>query len=157
MQHLECAIATSQALSDVLEEEIARARSQRDLIQNFASQALLDRAVLRENFNRIVNELQVELAKHLTAVGEEFGLASVTVEALSQVANEPAARLVAGLARIRASASTLSELDALNRQLAQRANAMVRGYLSALTGNSAIYNQRGETRPHTGSTYSGRA
>ena len=157
MQNIERAIATSQALAEVLQEEVARARSQRELIQNFDSQALLDRATERESFNRIVNELQLELATHLRAVGAEFGLEAVTVDSLAQVASEPAGRLVSSLANIRAEASTLKELDTLNRQLAQRANAMVRGYLAALTGNSATYNQRGETRPHTGSTYSGRA
>src|SRR5688500_16067399 len=131
MQNIERAIATSQALAEVLQEQVAQARSQRDLIQNFASQALLDRAPERDSFNRIVNELQLELANHLRAVGAEFGLQTVTVDSLAQVASEPAGRLVSSLANIRAAASTLKELDALNRQLAQRANAMVRGYLAA--------------------------
>lgn len=157
MQNIERAIATSQALAEVLDEEVVRARSQRELIRNFDSQGLLDRAAIRDNFNRIVKELQLELANHLQAVGLEFGLQTVSVDSLARVANEPASRLSACLANIRSLAATLSELDTLNRHLAQRANAMVRGYLGALTGNSSTYNQRGETRPVAGSTYSGTA
>ena len=157
MQHIERAIATSQALAEVLDEEVVRAQSQHELIRNFDSQALLDRAAVRQNWNRIVKDLQKELAAHLQAVAAEYGLSVVSVDTLSQVMSEPAGRLANTLARVRALAASLSELDALNRQLAQRANAMVRGYLSALTGNGSTYNQRGESRAHTASTYSGRA
>lgn len=157
MQHIERAIATSQTLARVLDEEVLRAREQHDLIRNFDSQALLERAAHRQEWNLSVKDLQKQLAEHLQAVGAAFGLAVVSVESLAEVASEPAARLVESLARVRALAGTLSELDALNRQLAQRANAMVRGYLGALTGNGSTYNQRGESRTQAASTYSGTA
>lgn len=157
MQNIERAIATSRALAEVLDEEVVRARSQHELIRTFDAQGLLERAALRESFNKLVKEMQRELATHLKLVADEYGLTTVSVDSLSQVASEPAARLGESLANVRALAGSLAELDALNRHLAQRANAMVRGYLSALTGNSMTYNQRGEARSAAASTFSGTA
>jgi len=157
MDHIERAIASSQSLKTALEEEVARAQTQRVLIKNFNSEGLLDRAALRLRFNGQVKVLQQELAKHLQGVAEEFGLHEVTIESLTLVRAEPAGRLAATLAEIRALAGTLRELDALNRHLAQRANAMVKGYLGSLTGASTTYNHRGESKPYAGSTYSGTA
>lgn len=157
MEHIERAIVTSQALEQTLDEEVARARNQRVLIRNFDAQALLDRAAVREGWNRRVRTLQQELGKHLMEVAEQYGLREVTIESLGLVAAEPARRLAESLAQVRALAGTLNELDALNHHLAQRASAVVRGFLGALTGGSATYNQRGESRPVTGSTYSGTA
>lgn len=157
MENIERAISTSQGLKTALDEEVARAQTQRVLIKNFDAEALLDRAAQRTRFNQQVKFLQQELANALRSVAAEFGLTEVTIDSLTQVSAEPAGRLSATLGEIRALAGTLRELDTLNRHLAQRANAMVKGYLGALTGASSSYNQRGESKPYAGSTYSGTA
>ena len=157
MQHIERAIATSQCLQEALDGEVTRAQTQRELIKNFDSQALLERAAIRGRFNNQIKLLQAQLAEALKAVADEYKMPVVTIEALGQLMAEPTDRLAASLAEIRALAGTLKELDALNRHLASRANAMVKGYLGALTGASTTYNHRGESRPLAGSTYSGTA
>ncbi|MDX2022240.1 MAG: hypothetical protein SF187_18535 [Deltaproteobacteria bacterium] len=157
MENIERAIATSQSLHKALGEEVARAQTQRELIKNFDSQALLERAALRGRFNNQVKHLQAQLADALKAVAQEYDMPVVTIEALGRLMAEPTDRLAASLAEVRALAGTLKELDALNRHLASRANAMVKGYLGALTGSSTTYNHRGESRPLAGSTYSGTA
>jgi hypothetical protein len=157
MNNIERAIATSQGLKTALDEEVARAQTQRVLIKNFDSEALLERAALRTRFNRQVKFLQQELAHALKDVADEYGLSEVSIESLTQVTAEPAGRLAETLGEIRALAGTLRELDTLNRHLALRANAMVKGYLGSLTGSSAIYNHRGESKAYAGSTYSGTA
>jgi hypothetical protein len=157
MEHIERAIATSQSLQKALDEEVARAQTQRELIIKFDSQALLERAAKRGRFNDQVKRLQSQLADALKGVSLEYGMPVVTIETLGSLMAEPTDRLAASLAEIRALAGTLKELDALNRHLAARANAMVKGYLGALTGASTTYNHRGESRPLAGSTYSGTA
>jgi len=157
MNNIERAIANSQGLKTALEEEVARAQTQRVLIKNFDSEALLERAALRTRFNGQVKFLQQELADSLKDVADEYGLSEVSIDSLTQVTAEPTGRLADTLGEIRALAGTLRELDTLNRHLALRANAMVKGYLGSLTGSSTTYNQRGESKAYAGSTYSGTA
>ena len=47
------------------------------------------------------------------------------------------------LAEVRALAKTLSELDALNRMLSQRALSYVRAHLAVLSPKPAAYDRRG--------------
>ena len=50
---------------------------------------------------------------------------------------------------MRALAAALQELDALNRLLASRALACVRGYVNALTGPPTAYDRRGASTSST--------
>ncbi len=157
MDNIERAIATSQRLKAALDAEVVRAQGERILLRKFDVEGLLARATMRGEFNAEVLRLEQQLAQHLKDAGSELGLSEVTLETLARKAPAETAILREALAEVRALAGALSELDDLNRRLAQRATACVRGYLSAVTGSSAGYDKRGTAPAVTASTFSGRA
>lgn len=143
MNKLERAIRTTEEIRDALAAEVARARDERVLIRNMDVDGLFLRAGKRADFNQRTADLQLELSGNLKDVAGELGLTEVTTDALRTRAPVFANRFSAILAEVRALASALSELDALNRLLGQRALSYVRAHLAVLSPKPAAYDRRG--------------
>jgi hypothetical protein len=130
-------------MRQALAAEVARAREQRLLIRRLDAEGLVQRARLRAEFNTTLAELQAALAQHLTAGAAAFSLTELSIDQLRRRAPREGRRLADTLAEVRGLAGALQELDTLNRMLAERALACVRGYVSALTAQPAAYDRRG--------------
>ncbi|HXU83286.1 MAG TPA: flagellar export chaperone FlgN [Polyangia bacterium] len=143
METLNRAIEITERMRDALAAEVARAREQRLLIRKLDSAKLFERAQLRAQFNATLAQLEAELAAELAEVGQRLGLREVSIDVLRTRNPGEARKLAESFAQVRALAAALSELDALNRQLAARALSCVRGYVNALTGPANAYDRRG--------------
>ena len=143
MEILKRAIEITERMREALADEVARAREQRLLIRKLDSDKLFQRAQLRAEFNVTLAGLEGELASELAAAARTLGLPAVTIDSLRTQLPVEAKRLGESFAQVRALAAALQELDALNRQLANRALACVRGYVNALVGPANAYDRRG--------------
>lgn len=137
------AIAIADSLRDCLALEVDRARGEREHLKKLDASALFRGAETRAEFNEIAARLQRELAAELGAVAKERGLAQVTLEALAGFAPSEAAVLSRTFAEIRSLAAALSEIDRLNRAIAERALTCVESYLQALSLDPQAYDRRG--------------
>jgi chorismate mutase len=142
---LDTAIAIAKGLKDALAEEVARARSERQILRSLDAEGILQHVSLRECFNAQAHDIHEELQQELRRVARGLGLNGTTVEHFFSKIPADAGRLSKVLAEIRALAGSLAELDELNKQLAERAQACVKGYLNALTVRPAAYDRRGLT------------
>ena len=143
MNNLDRAIGLTETIRDALAAEIAVAREERVLIRTMDADALNVRAQTRSIFNDKTAALMTELGEVLGGAGKELGLPNVTVEALQATAPQEGRRMAALLAEVRSLAAALSELDALNRLLGQRALSYVRAHLAVLSPKPAAYDRRG--------------
>ncbi len=156
MESFERAFSLARELKAALDAEVTRAQGERVLIRNFDVQGLFKRAAMRGDFNSDLLRLQGALGKALEVVGEELELPEVSLESLGRAVPTEARRLSALLAEVRALACALGELDDLNRRLALRASACVRGYLNTVAP-PATYDRRGAAPAMPTTTFSGRA
>lgn len=154
---LDHAVEAAAELRRALDQEVFRAQGERDLIRRFDTDALFQRASARTAWNAEMVRLQARLALALRHVGDDLGLAEVTIEGLQQKLPTEASSLVDVLSEVRARAEALKELDELNRSLAERASACAKGYLQALSLTSSGYDRRGKPGTVPASTYSGSA
>ncbi|MBC8133795.1 MAG: flagellar export chaperone FlgN [Deltaproteobacteria bacterium] len=143
MQNLERAIETTERIRDALTSEIEIARGERILIRNIDVEGLHARAAKRNEFNQRTAILQQSLATELAAVAQEMGSQDVTLDGLTARSPVLGRRISAVLAEVRALASSLSELDSMNRMLGQRALSYVRAHLAVLSPKPAAYDRRG--------------
>ncbi len=143
MNNLERAIKTTEEIRDALAAEIVVARQERVLIRNMDIDGLFLRAAKRADFNQRTGTLQQTLGDELGEVAREFGLSEVTLDRLKATAPMLGQRMSTALAEVRALASSLAELDALNRLLGQRALSYVRAHLAVLSPKPAAYDRRG--------------
>lgn len=143
MNNLERAIKTTEEIRDALAAEVVIARQERVLIRNMDVDGLFSRAVKRADFNQKTAGLQQILATQIGEVAAGFGLTEVTLDALTARAPALGQRMSTVLAEVRALASSLAELDALNRLLGQRALSYVRAHLAVLCPKPSAYDRRG--------------
>lgn len=140
---LDAAIAKAQELRDALAREVERARGDRELLRAMDAEPLLESAARRLEFNALSAQLERRIAAELEEAAREHSVAEVTLAAFAAAAPEGAAALSQTLGEIRALAAALVEADALNRSMAERALACVRGYLTALALLPKAYDRRG--------------
>ena len=143
MTSLSRAIELTEEIRASLEAEVAIAREERVLIRRMDSEGLLARASKRADFNTRTSALMVSLGQTLATAAAELGLTEVTMDALQSRAPEEGRQMAALLADVRALAAKLSQLDALNRMLSQRALSYVRAHLAVLSPKPAAYDRRG--------------
>ena len=143
MEHLKRAIEVTERMREALAAEVGRAREQRLLIRKLESDKLFQRAQARAAFNATLADLEAQLSHELGTVGQQLGLAEVSIDILRTRIPAEARKLADSFAQVRALAAALQELDALNRQLAARALSCVRGYVNALVGPANAYDRRG--------------
>jgi len=143
MNSLSRAIQLTEQIRASLEAEVAVAREERVLIRRMDSEGLMARANKRAEFNSRTGALMVSLGETLGTAATEFGLTEVTMEALQAQAPVEGRKMAALLAEVRALAAKLSQLDALNRMLGQRALSYVRAHLAVLSPKPAAYDRRG--------------
>jgi len=129
--------------------EVERARQHRVLIRTMNADALFQHAHLRGAFNVRLAELEQEVADELSAFASATGLTEVTFEALGKKAPAATRNLTDIFAEVRSLAGALHELDILNRELAERALTLVRGYVTAVSGGPMTYDRRGATTAGT--------
>jgi len=144
---LEEALAVAIELRAALEDEVERARREREVLKTLDGDRLFASASARAGFNVEVARLESALAGALARAAGALGLSEVTLQRLSHVAPEGAATLARLLADIRSLAGALAELDRLNLMLAGRALACVQGYLTALDPAPTAYDRRGARAP----------
>ena len=147
MDHLDRAAQILDRLRAMLEAELVQARGQRLLIRALDIEGLFERARQRGAFNAQLAQLERALGESLEAAGHALDLAQVTLADLRKAAPEASQRLDACMADVRALASSLREIDAVNLTLGGRALSRVRGYLSALAPRTVAYDRRGASRP----------
>lgn len=156
MDQLKRAIETTERMREALTAEVGRAREQRLLIRKMDSDRLFVNAQARADFNVNLARLETALAEHLAAAAQALGLREVTIEGFRTRAPAETRRLADVFAQVRALAAALQELDALNRLLASRALACVRGYVNALTAPPTAYDRRGASTNVRALTSAGR-
>jgi hypothetical protein len=145
METLHRAIAITTEMHEALDAELAQSREHPAAIRTLDSDRLLARGHARVAFTNRLEQLQSALAEALAAAAKALGLDEVTIDGLRRFAPAETERLAAGFTRLRAQASSLKQLDALNQLLASRGLACVRGYVRALIGPPAAYDRRGLT------------
>jgi hypothetical protein len=143
METLKRAVEVTERMREALAAEVGRAREQRLLIRKLDADTLFKRAQARAEFNVALGQCEADLATELAAAGAKLGLAEVSIDSLRARIPQEARKLADSFAQVRALAAALQELDALNRHLAGRALACVRGYVNALTGPANAYDRRG--------------
>jgi hypothetical protein len=147
MDHLDHAAQILDHLRAMLEAELVQARGQRLLIRALDTDGLFERARQRSAFNAQLAQLERALGKALESAGHAFGLKQVTLADLRKAAPEASQSLDVCMADVRALASSLREIDAVNLKLGARALSRVRGYLAALAPRTVAYDRRGASRP----------
>lgn len=143
MNSLFHALELTEEIRASLEAEVAIAREERVLIRRMDSDGLMARATKRAEFNTRTAALMVSLGQTLGAAAVDLGLAEVTMDALQAHAPVEGRKMAGLLAEVRTLAEKLSQLDALNRMLGQRALSYVRAHLAVLSPKSAAYDRRG--------------
>lgn len=137
------AVIVAARLRDALAAEVEEARGERRLLRTLDSAALLARATARAAFLAESQGLERELAAHLARAAGALGLATLTLDGLAAAAPAEGGALARTLGEVRALAGALHEIDALNRALAGRALACVRGYVDAVAPTPRAYDRRG--------------
>ena len=122
------AIEIADELRDELLLEIDRARTERELLRSFDAAKIHGRLQEREAFLCRARQLEQRL------VDATDGHAQVSLQLDQRIQN------------LRSLAGTLSELTALNHELARRAANCARAYVHALTPRAASYDRRGASR-----------
>jgi len=143
MNSLSHAIELTEQIRASLEAEVAVAREERVLIRRMDSDGLMARATKRAEFNTRTAALMVTLGQTLAAAAAERGLSEVTMDALQSHAPVEGRQMAVLLGEVRVLAAKLSQLDALNRMLSQRALSYVRAHLAVLSPKPAAYDRRG--------------
>ena len=140
---LEQALATAQRLKKVLEQEVERARHEREVIRTLNGERLFAGASARSAFNKEVGALEKRLGTELSHVAEKLGLAEASLTRLRLRLPDEAEAFCRVLSEVRALAGALCEIDRLNLTLAGRALACVQGYLTAMAPPTSAYNRYG--------------
>ncbi len=137
------AIANATQLRDSLAQEVERAREERRHISTLNAAALFHGAEKRAQFNADATHLQHALGNSLSEVASKNGLTQLTLENLAAVAPQDASKLSKLFAEIRSLSTALSEIDQLNRAIAERSLSCVESYLQALSFAPQAYDRRG--------------
>jgi hypothetical protein len=140
---LQLALDTAEAIRASLEAEVELARGERLLIRNIDVPGLHARAERRAEFNQRTADLQLRLAGDLRAACDQLGLPEVTLAGFESHLPLEGRALGRVFADIRALATALHELDAMNLALGQRALSYVRAHLAVLCPRPISYNRRG--------------
>jgi hypothetical protein len=140
---LEQAVASAEVLRDLLEREVEGARRESRLLRRLDASGLLDRAARRSGFLVEAQQAGNTVANELRRAAASLNLRGITLEFLRTRAPAPGPALADLLAEVRTLSGTLSELDRLNRALATRALACVRGHVAALSPAPSAYDRRG--------------
>jgi hypothetical protein len=143
MESLARAIELTEEIRTSLEAEVSLAREERVLIRRMDADGMNARVAKRAEFNSRTSNLMVSLGRTLGAAAVDLGLTEVTMEALQTHAPVEGRKMAGLLAEVRILAKKLSELDALNRMLSQRALSYVRAHLAVLCPKPAAYDRRG--------------
>jgi hypothetical protein len=137
------AIDVALRLRDALAHEVERARGERHHLSTLDFTSLFRDAETRAEFNATAARLQHDLASCLTAVATQRGLSQLTLEHLAAISPRNAAVLSRLFAEIRSLAAALSEIDQLNRSIAERALSCVESYLQTVSFTPQAYDRRG--------------
>jgi FlgN protein len=129
-----------------LEAEVVRAREERVVLRSLDGGRIQQRLEERLEFLQRAELLQQRLRVAQAAAANELGLAESTADAIA-TRSPRGKELAALLSDVRALASTLGELAALNQSLAERALGCTRAYTRAMSPRPAAYGRLGRHAP----------
>jgi hypothetical protein len=143
MYELEQAIAITETLRTLIEDEVERARQRRVLVRSLDSVGLLDSVRHREEFNRQVARAEVELSELTTRALRQRGLAQGRLSDL--VRSEPVhgETLARRLGELRDLVRTLREIDAATQNVTRHALGWIRSCVGTLAPAPVAYDRRG--------------
>jgi FlgN protein len=144
---LATALTVAETLRDELEAEVGRSRDERLVLRSLDGLRIQARMSERLSFIETAERLQERLRSAQAQAARELGLTDPSADSIARVRPREGARLVEVLAQIRALASTLSELSALNQSLAERALTCTRAYVKALSPRPSAYGRFGAVPP----------
>jgi hypothetical protein len=154
---LPLAVDTALKLKAALAKEVTRSQEARGVLKSLDTPALLAHASLREGFNQHSAWLSGELGRHLAGFAAAHGLLEVTLDDVRRLSPYEGAQLSDVFSEVRALSQALSELDAVNHQLAERALTVVRAYVTHLIPKPSAYTRRGQPATVDSATHSERA
>jgi hypothetical protein len=137
-------IAVALAIADELRLEIDATRRDRIALRSLDANALFAIATRREGFDAKLVSLKLRLKDALAQAAAKLSVSSVTTEALVKASPTLGAKLSDAFAQIRSLSQSLSELDALNKNLGERALSCVRAYLTQVAPRPTAYGRTGE-------------
>ncbi len=140
---LATAVTAAAALRDELQAEVVRSREERVVLRSLDGGRIQARMEERLEFIERTEQLQRQLRVAQSAVAAGLGLTDATAESIARASPREGTLLVELLGQVRALASTLSELAALNQSLAERALGCTRAYTRAMSPRPTAYGRFG--------------
>ncbi len=140
---LAIAVTAAAALRAELQAEVVRSREERVVLRSLDGGRIQARMEERLEFIERTGLLQGQLRVAQSAAAAGLGLTDATAESIARASPREGTRLVELLGQVRALASTLSELAALNQSLAERALGCTRAYTRAMSPRPTAYGRLG--------------
>ena len=144
---LAAAVTTAAALRDELQAEVVRSREERVVLRSLDGGRIQARMEERLEFIERTEHLQRQLRVAQSAAAQALGLTDATADSIARLVPREGGLLVELLGQVRALASTLSELAALNQSLAERALGCTRAYTRAMAPRPTAYGRLGAPPP----------
>lgn len=146
MDEIEQALAITETLRTLIEEEVERARQRRALVRSLDSGGLLESVRHRDEFNRQVARFESELCELTTRALRRRGLTQGNLTTL--VSSDPVhgAALARRLSELRELVRTLRETDAVTQNVTRHALRWIRSCVATVAPTPVAYNRRGEAR-----------
>jgi ABC-type transporter Mla subunit MlaD len=141
------ALTAAAALRDELQAEVVRSREERVVLRSLDGGRIQARMEERLEFIERTEHLQRQLRVAQSGAAQALGLTDATADSIARRAPREGGQLVELLGQIRALASTLSELAALNHSLAERALGCTRAYTRAMAPRPTAYGRLGAPPP----------
>lgn len=144
---LAAAVTAAGALRDELQSEVVRSREERVVLRSLDGGRIQARMEERLEFIERTEQLQRQLRVAQSAAAAGLGLTDASAESIARASPREGGKLVELLGQVRALASTLSELAALNQSLAERALGCTRAYTRAMSPRPTAYGRLGAPPP----------
>jgi hypothetical protein len=144
---VEAAVEAAEQLKEELEAEVGRSREERVVLRSLDGVRIHQRISDRLAFIDRAEYLQRRLRSAQEEAARRLGIDDGSAESIARAAPLPGRRLLSVVGQIQALASTLNELTALNRTLAERALGYTRAYVQALAPRPTAYGRFGAPPP----------
>ncbi len=143
MDELEQAIAITETLRTLIEDEVERARQRRAMVRSLDSNGLLESVRHREEFNRQVARLESELSEVMARALRQRGLAQGRLSDLVRSVPVRGESLARRLGELRGLVKTLREMDTATQNVTQHALRWIRSCVATVAPAPVAYDRRG--------------
>jgi hypothetical protein len=141
------ALQAAEELRQELADEVTRSREERLVLRSLDGERIQRRLEERQAFQGRAETWQQRLREAQAAAARQLGLADPSAESIARASPREGGRLLELIGQVKALASTLGELTALNRMLAERALGCTRAYVQALAPRPTAYGRFGVPPP----------